>query len=68
MIQTIIIYIIIAGAIIYTIYSVVKSLRTKEKSGCDGCNGCDLKHEITKNLKNHHTGTLSCNSRLQTKK
>ncbi len=49
MIQDILVYIIIAGAITYTIYSVVKSIRTKSKSPCaDGYCGCDAKKEIHK--------------------
>lgn len=67
MAQSIIVYLIITGTIVFVIYSVIKSLRTKEKSGCDGCDGCDIKHEITKNLKNHHSGTLTCNTTLQKK-
>jgi hypothetical protein len=50
MIQEILVYIIIFAAIVYVVYSVVRSLRTKDKasSGCDGCSGCDLKHEVQK--------------------
>lgn len=48
MIQNIIVYLIIASAIGFTIYSVVKSLRTKQKSGCEGCSGCELKNDIKK--------------------
>lgn len=48
MIQNIIVFLIIALAIVYTIYSVVKSLRTKQKSGCEGCGGCELKNDIKK--------------------
>ncbi|MDP4240492.1 MAG: FeoB-associated Cys-rich membrane protein [Bacteroidota bacterium] len=50
MFQTIIVYIIIALAITYSVYAVVKNARKKEKSACDDCNGCDIKREITKNL------------------
>ena len=50
MIQEILVYIIIFAAVAYVVYSVVRSLRTKDKagSGCDGCNGCDLKKEVRK--------------------
>lgn len=49
MIQDIIVYIIIGAAVAYTIYSVVKSIRTKSKSPCaDGYCGCDAKKEIHK--------------------
>jgi len=47
--QNIIVYIIIASAVVYSIFAVVKSLTSKKKSSCDGCTGCDVKHEISKN-------------------
>lgn len=55
MTQLILVYIIIAAAIIYVIFSVIRSLRHKTsandcESGCDGCSGCDIKKEITKNI------------------
>ena len=52
MIQDILVYIIVAGAVVYTVYSVVKSLKTKAKSACeDGYCGCDAKKEIHKMMK-----------------
>ncbi len=50
MLQSIIVYILIFAVVVYTIYSLVKSLRKKEKSPCDDCNGCDLKRELTSKL------------------
>jgi hypothetical protein len=51
MLQTIIVYVIIVLAIIYTVYAVLKNVHKKETSACGDCNGCDIKREITKNLK-----------------
>ncbi len=50
MLQLILVLIIVALAIVYTVYSLVKSLRKKDTSPCGDCNGCDLKKEITKNV------------------
>lgn len=55
MTQLILVYLIIVAAIVYVIYSVVRSLRRKPsamdcESGCDGCSGCEIKKEITKNI------------------
>ena len=50
MLQLILVLIIVALAIVYTVYSVVKSVRKKDTSPCGDCNGCDLKKEITKNI------------------
>jgi len=49
MLQDIIVILIITVAVAYTLYSVVKSLRSKSTSNCDDCIGCDIKHEILKN-------------------
>ncbi len=49
MFQNIIVLIIIAMAIGYSVYAVVKNIRKKDSSPCGDCNGCDIKKEITKN-------------------
>ena len=51
MIQNILVLIIIAFVVVYSVYAVVKSIRKKDTSPCGDCNGCDIKKEITKNLK-----------------
>jgi hypothetical protein len=48
MIQNIIALTIVAAAAVTTIYSLYKSLITKEKSLCGGCASCDLKAELKK--------------------
>jgi len=48
MIQNIIALIIVGIAVIITVYSLYKSLITKEKSLCGGCASCDLKSELKK--------------------
>lgn len=48
MIQNIIALIIVAAAGVITLYSLYKSLITKEKSMCGGCASCDLKSELKK--------------------
>ncbi len=48
MIQNIIALIIVGIAAVVTIYSLYKSLITKEKSLCGGCSSCDLKSELKK--------------------
>ena len=41
--QDYIVFFIIASTISYTIYNLVKGLKTKKvKSGCGGCTGCEL--------------------------
>lgn len=50
MTQTILVLIIIALSIIYSVYALVRNVRKKETSACGDCNGCDIKSEITKNL------------------
>lgn len=50
MFQIILVLFIVALALVYSVYSVVKSLRKKDTSPCGDCNGCDLKKEITKNV------------------
>lgn len=57
MIQQIIVYIIIATVLIYTVYKLVRSVTTKPVSGCGGCTGCGIKEEITKRGK---TTTQNC--------
>jgi len=53
MTQTILVLIIIALSIIYSVYALVRNVRKKETSACGDCNGCDIKKEITKNI-NHN--------------
>jgi hypothetical protein len=48
MIQNIIALIIVGAAGVITLYSLYKSLITKEKSLCGGCASCDLKNELKK--------------------
>ena len=60
MLQNIIVYIIIAGAVAYTVYAVVRSLTSKGKSSCEGCGGCEVKQEILKNIKGNKKEKLSC--------
>jgi len=48
MIQNIIALIIVGLVVLKTIYSVYKSITTKDKSVCGGCASCDLKHELKK--------------------
>jgi len=48
MIQNIIALIIVGAAGVITLYSLYKSLITKEKSLCGGCASCDLKSELKK--------------------
>ena len=48
MIQNIIALIIVDAAGVITLYSLYKSLITKEKSLCGGCASCDLKSELKK--------------------
>ena len=52
MFQNILVLIIIAFIIVYSVYAVVKNIRKKDASPCDDCNGCDIKREISKNMKN----------------
>ena len=48
--QIIIVFIIIAAALGYTVYSVVKSLLAKDSDHCGGCNACDIKTDFLKEL------------------
>jgi superfamily II helicase len=48
MTQNIIALIIVVAAGLITVYSLYKSLSTKEKSLCGGCASCDLKRELKK--------------------
>jgi hypothetical protein len=48
MIQNIIALIIVGSAVLITLYSLYKSLITKEKGLCGGCASCDLKYELKK--------------------
>ncbi|MFM2291093.1 MAG: hypothetical protein RIS29_906 [Bacteroidota bacterium] len=51
--QTILVYIIIAAVLLYSVYAVIKSLKKKDTSGCGDCHGCDLKNEINSHLPDH---------------
>ncbi len=62
--QTIIVYIVLALTIAYSIYALVKHIR-KKSSPCGDCSGCDIKNEITKNLKDKVSkdpNTCVCNT------
>jgi len=48
MIQNIIALIIVAVAVVITLYSLYKSLTVKDKSICGGCPSCELKNELKK--------------------
>lgn len=48
MIQNILALIIVGAVVAKTIYSVYKSITTKDKSVCGGCASCDLKNELKK--------------------
>jgi len=48
MIQNILALLIVGAVLVKTVYSVYKSLITKEKSLCGGCASCELKHELKK--------------------
>lgn len=57
MFQEIIVYLIIFSVIVYSVYAVVKKLRTKPTSVCEGCSGCGIKQEMMKKGK---TTTHDC--------
>lgn len=46
--QELIVYIILLFVVCYSIYAVVKKLRTKPTSACDDCSGCGIKKEMRK--------------------
>lgn len=46
MLQEIIVYIIILCVVTYSVYAVIKKLRTKPATACDGCTGCGIKQEM----------------------
>jgi len=48
MFQNTIALIIVGLVAVKVIYSVYKSITTKDKSVCGGCASCDLKHELKK--------------------
>ncbi len=50
MIQLTLVYIIIGSAIVYTVLSVVKTLKTKTQDVCGGDCSCTAKTEIRKAL------------------
>jgi hypothetical protein len=45
MVQTIIVYIIIATAFLYILKMSIKKFRIGKKDSCSGCDGCSLKKE-----------------------
>jgi len=55
MIQTIIVYIIIAATLAYVIFSIVNNLRIKKEGHCGGCDGCSVKNEFQKVHKSSKT-------------
>lgn len=48
MLQNIIALMIVGAVVIKVVYSLYKSITTKDKSVCGGCASCDLKHELKK--------------------
>ena len=48
MIQNIIALIIVAAAVVITLYSLYKSITVKDKTICGGCPSCELKNELKK--------------------
>jgi len=48
MIQNIIALTIVGLVVVKVVYSLYKSITTKDKSVCGGCASCDLKHELKK--------------------
>lgn len=57
MLQEITVYFILLSVLIYSVYAVVKKLRTKPTSVCEGCAGCGIKQEMMKKGK---TSTNDC--------
>ncbi len=51
MIQIIITYLIVIGAIALSVKKIIKFFQNKQSSPCNGCNGCEIKQEILKNSK-----------------
>ena len=58
MIQTILALTIVGLAVAKTVYSLYKSITTKEKGVCGGCASCDLKNELKKK------GKLDANAQI----
>jgi len=65
MIQNIVALIIVGLVILKTIYSVYKSITTKETGHCGGCASCDLKSELKK--KGKLTGYIDTREPLKLK-
>ncbi len=57
MIQDIIVLTIVFGALLYAIYSVVKTLRTKEEGGCGSNCSCSAKADFRKTILKNNLGT-----------
>ena len=52
MVQTIIVFIIVAIAAGVVIFSIIKNIRpSKKENHCGGCTGCSVKNEILQNMK-----------------
>jgi hypothetical protein len=60
MVQNILVYIILFLATAYVVFSVVRSLRKKDKSPCDGCKGCDLKAQMNKQKEKYRYHRPDC--------
>ncbi|MBN1462975.1 MAG: FeoB-associated Cys-rich membrane protein [Paludibacteraceae bacterium] len=48
--QLLIVYIILALSVAYSVYAIIKYIR-KKNNPCDGCDGCEIKNQLTKNSK-----------------
>lgn len=57
MFQEILVYIILASVLVYSIVAIYKKLKSKPKSACEDCAGCGLKEEMIKKGK---TDTHNC--------
>lgn len=61
MLQEIIVIAIVLGAVVYTVYSVVRSLRKKNSGPCGDCSGCEVKKEFLLNYKAaKNPSTITC--------
>lgn len=56
MIQEILVYMIVTAVILKIVYSLYKSLATKEKSLCGSCCSCGVKSELKKKNKAAYEG------------
>jgi hypothetical protein len=61
MLQEIIVIAIVSGAVIYTLFSVIRSLRKKNTGPCGDCSGCDVKKEFMLKYKTaKNPSSISC--------